>query len=102
MNMTVDQLLDVWEKLGVRERKVLLTVAMRLWAGQRRHGELVVEKKDWNYEALEEAIDASVYLACALNDRSEKAFGAMVADAEKEVNTGLSEDFLRTAESGAP
>lgn len=83
--MQIEQLLDTWEKLGVRERKVLLTIAMRLWAGQRRHGELSVGKKDWNYEALEEAMDASVYLACALNDRTEKAFGAMVEDAEREV-----------------
>lgn len=85
--MELEQLLDVWDKLAVRERKVLLTFAMRLWAGQRRHGELSLGKKDWNYEAIEEALDASCYLACLLNDRSEKAFAAMVTDAEKELET---------------
>jgi hypothetical protein len=89
--MELDQLLDAWEKLGPRERKVLLTVAMRIQAGQRRHGLLATDKKDWTYEALEEAIDASVYLACALNDRTEKAFAAMVADAEREVTEGVRE-----------
>lgn len=81
----LENLLELWEKLGVRERKVFLTMGYRLWAGQRLHGELSVGKKDWTYEALEEAIDASVYLAAALNDRAEKAMDAMLPDAEKEL-----------------
>ncbi len=81
----LENLLTVWEKLAVRERKVLLSFAFRLWAGQRLHGELSVDKKDWGYEAIEEALDASVYLACLLNDRADKAIAAMIPQAEAEL-----------------
>lgn len=84
----LEHLLNTWEKLGERERKVFHTIGMRLLAGQRRHGLLTVGKKDWSYEAIEEAMDASVYLACALNDHTDKAFDAMVTDAEDEVAYG--------------
>lgn len=83
--MTVDNLLETWTHLGERERKVLLTVGMRLLAGQRIHGKLSVDKKDWTYEALEEHLDATVYLAAALSDKADKAFRRMVSDAEAEV-----------------
>ncbi len=81
----LDRLLETWEKLGERERSVLLAFMLRLYAGQRRYGELSVGKKDWGFEAIEEALDASVYLTCMLNDRAELALYAMVSDAEKEV-----------------
>lgn len=87
----LNNLLEAWENLGERERKILCTFAMRLWAGQRRYGQLTVGKKDWTYEAIEEALDASVYLACLLNDKTDKAFNAMVADAEKEVTERAAE-----------
>lgn len=86
--MYLDSLLSNWEKLGQREKKILATVAARLYAGQRRHGVLTEDKKDWTYEALEEHMDAVVYLACALNDKTDKAFKAMVTDAETEVHSG--------------
>lgn len=83
--MTLEKLLDLWEKLAERERKVLLTFAQRLWNGQRKYGAMSTDKKDWPYEALEEALDASVYLTAALNDRVEKAFNIAVAEEESEV-----------------
>lgn len=95
--MQLEQLLNVWEKLAVRERLCLLTYGMRLAAGQKRFGPMTLAKKDWPYEALEEALDASVYLTAALNDRAEKAFNNMVTDAENEVLAkewvGVSEDY---------
>lgn len=83
--MQIEQLLNVWEKLAVRERKCLLTFGMRILAGQRKFGPMTVDKKDWPYEAIEEALDASVYLTALLNDRVEKAYNNMVNDAETEV-----------------
>jgi hypothetical protein len=58
---------------------------MRLKAGQRLHGKLSRDKKDWTYEALEEVLDACVYMSCALEASSGKAFDSAVADAEREV-----------------
>lgn len=84
--MHLERLLQAYEELGERERKILATLAMRLWAGQRKFGKLSVDKKDWGYEAIEEALDASVYLACMLNDKADKAFSNMVKDAEAEAN----------------
>ena len=81
----MNQLLDLWEKLAERERLCFLTYGMRLHAGQRKFGPLTKAKKDWSYEAIEEALDASVYLTALLNDRAEKAFDSMVSDAEAEV-----------------
>lgn len=81
----LDQLLTAWEKLGPRERKALLAIGMRLWAGQRKFGKLTIDKKDWAYEAVEEALDAAVYLAALLNDKTDKAIASMVSDAENEV-----------------
>ncbi len=81
----MDKVLDVWEKLGERERKLVLVYGMRLLAGQRKYGKLSLQKKKWTYEALEEALDACVYLSAALEDSSELAYEAMVDDAEKEV-----------------
>ncbi len=83
--MQLDQLLNVWEKLAERERKCLIVYGMRVLAGQKKFGPMTVDKRDWPYEALEEALDASVYLTAALNDRVEKAYANMVSDAEKEV-----------------
>ncbi len=83
--MQLDQLLTVWEKLAARERLCLLTLGARLAAGQRKFGPLSAGKKDWKYEAVEEALDASIYLTALLNDSVEKAFDNMVSDAEAEV-----------------
>ncbi len=83
--MQLDQLLTVWEKLAARERLCLLTYGMRLAVGQRRFGPMTLDKKDWPYEAIEEALDASVYLTALLNDRVDKAYANMVSDAEAEV-----------------
>lgn len=83
--MELERLLDVWEKLGERERKILLTFMYRLYNGQRKYGKLTLGKKEWAYEAIEEALDASVYLSALLSDKVDQAFGAAVADAEREV-----------------
>lgn len=97
--MQLEQLLDTWEKLAVRERLCLLTYGMRLLAGQRKYGPMTLAKKDWPYEAIEEALDASVYLTALLNDRAEKALANMVSDAEAEVmavpDMRISMDFTR-------
>jgi len=71
--MNLDRLLDLWEKLGERERTITLTFLSRLYAGQRKYGKITNSKKDWSYEAIEEALDASVYLSCLLQDKSDKA-----------------------------
>ena len=81
----LDRLLETWEKLGEGERNILLTFTMRLYAGQRKFGPLRRDKKDWKYEAIEEALDLAVYLSCALEDKAFKAFQSMQADAEIEV-----------------
>jgi hypothetical protein len=81
----LETVLELWEKLGPREKMVLQTFGMRLWAGQRKYGQLSVDKKDWAYEAIVVALDASVYLTAMLSDKVDKAFQAMVPDAEKEV-----------------
>lgn len=85
MQTYLDHILEAWETLGEREKKILATFTMRLLAGQRKYGKLSIDKKDWSYEAIEEALDASVYLAALLNDKTDKAFAAMVSDAEREV-----------------
>lgn len=48
------------------ERSVLNTIAWRLYAGQRKYGKLEETKKEWTWEAAEEGLDQSVYLAAAL------------------------------------
>lgn len=85
----LETVLDLWEKLGPKEKMVLQTFGMRLYAGQRKYGQMLTDKKDWAYEAIEEALDASVYLTAMLGDKVEKAFLAMVPDAEKEVTERL-------------
>ncbi len=81
----LDTLLNTWEHLGIRERKLVLVYMMRLWNGQRKYGKISLQKKEWRYEALEEALDACVYLSAALEDSSELAFKNAVGDAENEV-----------------
>lgn len=56
----------MWEKLGPLERSVLNTYAWRLYAGQRKYGQLEEDKKVWTWEAAEELLDAAVYLGAAL------------------------------------
>lgn len=72
--MKVEQLLEIWESLAETERMVLLTYAKRLQKGQRLFGPMYVDKKDWAYEAIEEALDASIYLTALLSDRVTKAY----------------------------
>ncbi len=90
----LSNLLDVWEKLETRERKVLLAFMYRLYAGQRKFGALKVGKYDWSYEAIEEALDASVYLTCMLSDKVDKAIDHMVSDAEEELQVKADLDEL--------
>ncbi len=82
---SVESLLDAWIRLAERERKVLCTLAWRLAAGQRKFGPLTVAKKDWTFEALEEVLDACVYMGAALSDKADIAFERAVSDAEAEV-----------------
>lgn len=81
----LDRLLGTWEKLAERERLCVLTYAMRILQGQKKFGPMTLAKKDWPYEAIEEALDSSVYLTAALNDRVELALARMVSEAEAEV-----------------
>lgn len=85
----LDTLLEVWEKLQLNERKMVLAYAWRVYAGQRRYGPFTPDdKRDMRYEAIEEALDASVYLTRLLSNKAQQAFDNMVADAEKEVSGG--------------
>ncbi len=65
--------LETWEKLGEVEKRVLSTLATRIYAGQRRYGKLEYDKKAWTWEATEEALDQSVYLACELLNATEES-----------------------------
>ncbi len=62
-----------------------MVYTMRLLNGQRKFGKLNPDKKDWTYEALEEALDYGVYMACALHQKAQKAFQASLSDTETEV-----------------
>lgn len=64
----LNELLQLWEDSGPRERKALLLIAKRLYAGQKTFGELTRGKKNWVKEASEEAMDMCVYLAAELLD----------------------------------
>ena len=83
--MELDAILDIWEKLGPRERLILMTFGQRMLNGQRKYGKITVGKKDWTYEAIEEALDCAVYLTAKLQDKVEMAFSTAVSDAEKEI-----------------
>lgn len=54
--------------LGRDELRVLVLIAERLAAGQRTYGrlDLAADARDWRREALEEAADGLVYVACGL------------------------------------
>ena len=62
------ELLMVLSELGDGERAVLLAIAKRLAMGRQQYGALdpAGDPRDWKREAAEEALDASVYLACEL------------------------------------
>jgi hypothetical protein len=68
----LNQLLNVWEKLGRQERNILLTYAARIYAGQRKYGVFDSSKKrEWKWEAMEEVLDLSVYIGKALFEETE-------------------------------
>jgi hypothetical protein len=62
-----DDLLDVIDRLGPDERRVLLALARRLLTGQTTYGMLSVatDGRDWLRERSEELQDALVYTAIA-------------------------------------
>jgi len=88
----IDRILTIWEQLAERERKVMLTYAYRLLAGQKKYGALIKFKKQWGYEAIQEAVDASVYLTAALQDWVDHALDTEIVNAEKEVQNIGQED----------
>lgn len=88
----LDRMLDAWEGLGEIERLTLLTIAMRLKAGQRIHGKLTYAKKEWGVEALEEHLDSCVYSALRLGNSVQKAFDRAVEAAEAEVTASKAVD----------
>lgn len=53
------------------EQHILHLISDRLEHGRKQYGDLdlAADKRDWNQEALEEALDLAVYLACALIKR---------------------------------
>jgi hypothetical protein len=59
------------------ERKALTVFASRLLNGQKVYGFLYNDKKDWTFEALEEVMDALVYLSAALADKQGKALASI-------------------------
>jgi hypothetical protein len=68
MTDALSRLTAVAADLGADELAVLLLVAERLDKGRERYGALNVERdrRDFAVEALEEAADALVYVACGL------------------------------------
>lgn len=81
----LERLLTVWERLEQGERNIFLVLGNRILAGQRLHGPLTRDKKDWPYEALEEHLDSCVYMACALEASSAKAYEHSIRNEENEV-----------------
>lgn len=65
-DIKLEQLLEAWEAFGQVEKEVLHAYTMRLYAGQKSFGKLTYTKREWNYEALEEQIDYSVYMTAEL------------------------------------
>lgn len=66
------ELVQDWEAMGDRERRLIREVANRLYLGQKAYGELTNGKKRWCREALEEAMDGMVYLGAALQDLADE------------------------------
>lgn len=64
--LQVGRLLEYYELMKPNERKALVEIARRMFWGQTQYGPLRHGKKNWQQEALEEAMDMSVYLAAAL------------------------------------
>ena len=62
------KLTAICAELGTDELRVLLLVAERLVKGRDRYGALQVDNdgRDFRLEALEEAADGLVYVACGL------------------------------------
>lgn len=56
---------EIWDALGEDERQVLFSIARRLEKGRQQYGELVMslDPRNWEREAHEEYLDATVYLA---------------------------------------
>lgn len=71
----LENILEIWETLGETEKKVLITFAFRLLAGQRKYGklDLQTDKRAWTWEAAEEALDMSCYLAAELIHATEES-----------------------------
>jgi len=63
-----ERLVEICAELGADELRVLVLVAERLAKGRARYGALAVERdgRDFRTEALEEAADGLVYVACGL------------------------------------
>lgn len=61
----------IWDELGSNERAVLVTIANRLFVGQKRYGLIEPHKKNWRKEAYEEALDMAVYSACMYHEASD-------------------------------
>lgn len=94
---SIDMVLTCWEKLGPMERSVLATIAARLLAGQRKYGELEEGKKVWTWEAAEEHLDATVYLAAglvALTEASKRRYIQSLEGTHYSVSEELNKDGL--------
>lgn len=66
--MNIETLITAIEGLGPDEQRVVLQICQRLQAGQTTYGHLDIARdgRDWLQEALEELLDACVYLAIAV------------------------------------
>jgi len=73
MSNHLESLLSCWECLGDSEKRILATLAKRLYSGQMMYGKIATGKKEWTVEASEEALDAAVYLAALLSDSIDRA-----------------------------
>lgn len=62
------ELMDCWDELAEREKRVLAILAQRLLMGQRAYGELHKGKLNGAKETFQEACDASIYTANAMLD----------------------------------
>lgn len=65
------RILSSLEDIGPRAQSLLVKIAERLAHGARQYGDFDDRPRDWNLEALEEHMDAVVYMAMACMERDE-------------------------------
>lgn len=67
----IDDVLELWEQLGERERSMSVLFLKRVLAGQHKYGKLSPHKVDWTWMSLEETLDNAFYLMAKVMDHAD-------------------------------